>query len=185
MARPSSIDRLPPQVREKIGKLRGLGWTIDQILEHLNTLLDKAPSRSALGRHVHGLDAVAEQMRRSRQVAEALVDRLGEAPESRTARVNIELLHSALLDLFMKAADDGQNILTGDAEQTMFLAKTLDHLARASKTNADFIKQAEERAATRAKTQAAAAVETIARDRGISAETLNAIKSGIFGVKAA
>ena len=89
MGRPSSIDQLPEEIRAEIGRLRGMGWTIDQILEKLRELLDSAPSRSALGRHIAGMDKLGERMRRSRQVAEALVRELGDAPESRAARLNI------------------------------------------------------------------------------------------------
>jgi hypothetical protein len=190
MSRPSSVDQLPEEVRAKIGQLRQLGWTIDQILEHLSGLVDRAPSRSALGRHIKGLDALGERMRRSRHVAEALVRELGDAPESRTARLNIELLHSAVLDLFMRAADgedgsdaEGVAALAGNPEGTMMLAKALDHLSRASKTNVDFVMAAEKRATERAKKEAAVAVETVAKERGISGDTLEAIKAGIFGVK--
>jgi hypothetical protein len=190
MGRPSSVDKLPEEVRIEIGRLRGLGWTIDQILEHLRGLLDQAPSRSALGRHIKGLDALGERMRRSRQVAEALVRELGDAPESRTARLNIELLHSAILDLHMHAADGDESVdeggkaaLAGNPMGAMLLAKALDHLARASKNNVEFLAAAEKRATERAKREAASAIESIARDRGISADTLEAIKAGIFGVK--
>ncbi len=192
MPRPSSVDRLPEETRVLIGRLRGVGWTIDQIHEHLQGLLDRAPSRSALGRHIKGLDALGERMRRSRQVAEALVRELGDAPESRAARLNIELLHSAILDLHMRAAegDDGSDpegiaALAGNPEGAMMLAKALDHLARASKSNVEFLAAAEKRAAERAKKDAASAVEQVGRARGISAETLEAIKAGIFGVRAA
>ena len=191
MSRPSSVDKLPEEVRAEIGRLRGMGWTIDQILEKLRELLDSAPSRSALGRHIAGMDKLGERMRRSRQVAEALVRELGDAPESRAARLNIELLHGAVMDLFMKAGDgepvdgDGAAALAGNPEGVMMLAKALDHLSKASKTNVHFIRLAEERAATRAKKEAAVAVEAVARERGISGETLEAIKAGIFGVRAA
>jgi len=190
VSRPSSIDQLPEEVRAEIGRLRGMGWTIDQILEHLRELIDRAPSRSALGRHIQGLDKLGERMRRSRQVAEALVRELGDAPQSRAAALNIELLHSAVLDLFMKAADgeavdgDGAAALAGNPEGTMMLAKALDHLSRASKTNVEFVAAAEKRATERAKREAATAAETIARERGISGDTLAAIKAGILGVKA-
>ena len=191
MSRPSSIDQLPEPLRILIGQLRGRGWTIDQILEHLRDLHDRAPSRSALGRHIQGLDAIGEKMRRSRQVAEALVRELGDAPESKAARLNIELLHSAILDLHMRAADgedvdiDGKAALAGNPEGTMMLAKALDHLASASKKNLDFIARAEERAAAKAKREAVTAVESVGREKGLSADTIAAIKAGIFGVKAA
>lgn len=189
MGRPSSVDKLPPEIRQEIGKLRGLGWTLDQILEQLRGLYDKAPSRSALHRHIQGMEAIGEKMRRSRQVAEALVQELGDAPESKAARLNIELLHSAILDLHMRAADgedvdrDGQAALNGNPEGAMMLAKALDHLSRASKTNVDFIKAAEDRAASLAKKEAAKVVETVAREKGLTADTVAAIKAGIFGVK--
>lgn len=189
MPRPSSIDQLPEEVRVEIGRLRGLGWTIDQILEHLRELLDRAPSRSALGRHIQGLDKLGERMRRSRQVAEALVRELGTAPESQAARLNIELIHTAILDLFMHADDTAEGT-AGEAQpprepiDIQWLAKAVDHLAKASKTNVEFVADIEARAAAKTKTEAATAAETVARERGITAGTIEAIKAGIFGVKA-
>ena len=57
MARPSTIQRLPTEVRELIAELREEGRTIDEVLEKLRELrLDV--SRSALGRHVKQLDAI-------------------------------------------------------------------------------------------------------------------------------
>ena len=141
MPRASSIDRLPEDVQALIGTLRQRGWTIDQIHAHLTDLLDKAPSRSAVGRHVKGLAQLGERLRRSRQVAEALVEQLGDAPESRSNRLALEVCHSAILDLFMRADDAevgeaGGAGPVGDAETAM-LAKALDHLASARKKDAD------------------------------------------------
>lgn len=183
MPRPSSIDQLPEEIRAEIGKLRTLGWTIDQILEHLRSLLDKAPSRSALGRHIQGLDKLGERMRRSRQVAEALVRELGTAPESQAARLNIELMHTAILDLFMHADEEEASGVPGSPIDIQWIAKALDHLARASKTNVEFIADVEARAAEKAKKDAAVVAEKVAKERGITASTIEAIKAGIFGVK--
>ena len=191
MPRASTVDQLPEEVRVEIGRLRQNGRTIDDIIRHLRTLDGIAPvSRSALGRHIQGMAKLGERMRRSRQVAEALVRDLGDAPESQTARVGIELVQTAILDLFMRA-DDGEDgaaesglaAVAGDPKGLHDLAKALDHLSRASKTNVEFIAAAEKRAGERAKRDAAAAVEIVARERGITAETLDAIKAGIFGVK--
>mgnify|MGYP000644388301 CR=1 FL=1 len=187
--RPSKIDQLPEEVRTTIAQLRGRGWTIDQIREHLAKLLDEVPSRSALGRHIMGLDKLGERIRRSRDVASALVRELGDAPESKAARANIELMHSAVLDLFLKAGDgeavdvDGTAALAGNPEGVMLLAKALDHLAKASKTNVDFLAAAEKRATDKARAEAASSAEAVAREKGLSADTIAAIKAGIFGVK--
>jgi hypothetical protein len=191
MTRLSTVDQLPEPIRAEIGRLRTQGCTIDQIVAHLRTLYGSTPSRSALGRHIQGLDKLGEKMRRSRDVAAALVRELGDAPESTAARLNIELIHSAVLDLFMRAGDGdtvdegGKAALDGNPEGVMMLAKALDHLSRASKTNVDFVAAAEKRAAERTKKEAAVAVETVAKARGISGDTLEAIKAGIFGVRAA
>lgn len=191
MARPSSIDQLPEEIRSEIGRLRMQGCTIDRILAHLRTLHGETTvSRSALGRHVKAMEKLGEKIRRSRQVAEVLVRELGDAPESQAARMNIELMHSVILDLFAHSADGedvapgGQLALAGDPEGAMMLAKALDHLTRASRSNVEFVAAAEKRAAERAKRDAAKAVDAVAREKGISGETLDAIKAGIFGVKA-
>ena len=192
MTRPSSIDVLPEEVRSEIGRLLTQGATIDRIVEHLRTLHGAAPSRSAVGRHVKKMARVHERLRRSREVAEALVRELGDAPTSKTTQLNIELLHGAIFDLFDKADDDmetvdadGRAALAGNPEGVMMLAKALDHLTRASKTDVEHIRQVEERAAERAKKAAAAAVESVGKAAGITRGTMDAIKAGIFGVKAA
>jgi hypothetical protein len=188
MSRPSSVDRLPPEVRAAIGKLREEGHTIDEILAHLADM-QSAVSRSALGRHIKGLDAIGEKMKRARVVAEALVRQMGDRPESQTARLNIELAHSALLDVFMRA-EDGESVdgrasdaLSGNPEGFMFLAKALDHLGRAQKSSVDSVIAIEKRAAERATKEAVAAVEKVGKANGLSADTLAQIKAGIFGVK--
>ena len=190
MTRPSSIDVLDTPIQAEIGRLRMQGCTIDQIVAHLQTMHGATVSRSAMGRHVKGLERVAEQIRRSREVATALVQQLGDAPESEIARMNVEIMHSAILDLKMRLADDeevdadGKAALSGNPEGIMLLSKAIDHLAKASKANADFAEKVEKRAEERARKAAAAAVDVVAKARGLTAETADAIKAGIFGVKA-
>ncbi|OYV35526.1 MAG: hypothetical protein B7Z80_18125 [Rhodospirillales bacterium 20-64-7] len=189
MSRPSSIDKLPQEIKSAIGRLRQSGHTIDEILAHLADMQTQV-SRSALGRHVKGFDKMAEKMRRSRDVAEALVRELGDAPESKAARLNIELLHGAVNDLFMKAFDDeetvakdGKEAVNGDPEGIMMLAKALDHLGRASKSNVEFLVAAEKRATDKARAEAMVAVESVAKESGLSRDTVDVIKAKIFGVK--
>ena len=184
--RPSSVDRLPDEVRAEIGRLRQNGRTLDEILAHLRTMDGIAPvSRSALGRHIQGLAQVGEKMRRSRQVAEALVHEIGDAPESKAAQLNIELMHSAVMGMFMhEAGADGEDAAPADPKTIHDLAKALDHLARASKSNQDTIAAAEKRVAERTRREAAERVETVAKERGMSRDLVEAIKAGIFGVKA-
>ncbi len=190
MGKPSSIDPLPDEIKSEIGRLRMQGCTIDAILAHLRAMHGVTSiSRSAMGRHVKGLERVAEQIRRSREVATALVQQLGDAPESETARLNIEIMHSAILDLKMRSADgedvdaDGAAALGGNPEGIMFLSRAIEALSRAQKNTADFAEKIQIAAEARAKREAALRVDAVAKEKGISADTLAAIKAGIFGVK--
>lgn len=135
MPRQSSIKRLPKEIQELIGKLRENGRTIDEILAKLKEL-DAGISRSALGRHVKRIDDVGKQIRRSREVADALVRRLGEAPENRQLRLNVEMMHSLFMDLLID--EDGEPV-TLSPKDARFLAGTLNDLARAAKTDADLV----------------------------------------------
>jgi hypothetical protein len=191
MSRPSSIDKMEDGIRAEIGRLRMQGCTIDAIIAHLRVLHGDTgtPSRSALGRHIKGLDRIGEKMRQSRQVAEALVAELGDGPQTRAAQLNIELLHGTIMDLFMNAADGeeidkgGKAALAGNPEGVMMLAKALDHLGKAGKSNIEYILMVEVRAITRAKLAAAQSVDATGKARGLTRDTIEAIKAGIFGVK--
>lgn len=186
--RPSTIDRLPAEIRAAINQLRERGRTLDEILTHLHSL-DVDVSRSALGRHVKGMAKLGERMRRSRVMAEALIREHGDAPESQTARVNIEILHTYICELMELAEGEGE-----EAERALatlrnpkaiaLLSEATERLAKASRHNVEFIEKVEQRSAAKAKREAAAAVEQEARKRGLSAETAEAFKQAVFGLVA-
>lgn len=180
MARRSTIDRLPAELREEIGKLRRDGCTIDEIIERLRQAPAGAQiSRSALGRHVQNLDKYEELLGQSRALAEQLVDRLGDAPESKTARFNIEMMQALATRMMVTEAGPA----SFDAEEMMFLARMLKDLASAKKLDIEAIERAEARATERAKKDAAASVDRVGKERGLSAEIIQAIRANILGVK--
>ena len=190
MPRPSKIAKLDEQIRNEITQLRMAGVEIDDILQHLRQLHGLTEiSRSGLARHIKGLDKITEKMRRSRTVAEALVQSLGEAPEAKAAQLNVELMHSVVMDLIMRHADGeevakgGAAALAGEPQGIMMLAKALDHLSHASNLQIRTIQMAEERGARRMQKEAAAVTEAVAKTHGISADTIAAIKAGIFGIR--
>lgn len=176
MARPSSIDRLPEAVRELIGRLRAQGRTIDEILNHLQTL-DVEVSRSALGRHTQWLDRVSERMLQSRQVTEALIERLGQAGESRQVRLIAELVGTGMFEALSQATP-----LT-PAEQAQ-LARAVKDLAQTLRTDAAYTEQVKKLAASEAREAAAAEVSTNPALQGLSSATVEAIKATILGVQA-
>lgn len=176
--RKSSIDRLDPEIKRMVGELRvEQGWTIDEILARLKEL-GAGVSRSALGRHVKSIEEIGDQMRRSREVANALVARVGDAPEDKTAELNIELMHGMVLRLLTATNDDGDGQpIVLDAEQQMFMARTLQSLAGARKTNRDMILK-EREAATK---EAAKKAVDAAKSKGLSGDTIDFIRKAVLG----
>ena len=191
MGRRSVIDRLPAEIRELIGKLRTQdGRTIDEILAKLREL-EVDVSRSALGRHVQVLDRLGEQLRRSRALAEGLARGLGDRPADAVTRANIELMHDAVFGLLQDAAlgegEEGEQLraMVRNPKAAALLAETLERLVKASRHNVAFVEAIEKRVAEATRKQAGEAVAQAARARGLSAETAEAIKAAVFGVKAA
>lgn len=187
MPRKSTVRRLPPELREQIGALLEQGRTLTEIKAALDQLGAEV-SRSALGRYKQHLDKVGEKLRRSREVAEALIAKLGAAPESKALRLNVELMQGAILDLLLKINEEGcgdedAKSVALEPQGAMLLGKALDHLSRASKADAELIGKIKEQADAAARKAAADTAATAARKGGLSAESVEAIKREILGIK--
>lgn len=178
MAGKSKIKQLPSAIRDQVNELIEAGATVDQIHGAL-TELGVSIGRSSVGRYVEHVNELGEKVRRSREVAEALVKRLGDAPENRTARLNIELLHTAIMDLFVAEAGGGQM----DPENIMFLARSIQSLAGAQKSDADLILKLRREAEAAAALKAQEAIETVAKQRGMDAAAIAAMKRDFLGIR--
>ena len=177
---PSSIDKLDPEFKEIIGHLRLQGRTIDEIKAHL-LQLNVDVSRSALGRHLKGMAAMKERVQRSRDMAVALVDRFGEQPDNRVARLNLELMHSVVLTAITATDEDEEGEpqpVTFAPEDAAFLARALKDLASAEKTSTDRMLAVQRETAKSAANKA----EEAMKSRGFSGETVEFIKNQVLGV---
>lgn len=183
--RPSSIDRLPEEVRDWIGRLRDQGRTLDEIIAKLRELdVEALPSRSALHRHLQKAEIIAERLRKSRAVADVIVRRLGDAEPDKATRLNIELMHQAVFDMLSTAGEDGEPV-TLEPMQVMLMAKALDHLGKASKDDVARTVAIEKRAAEKARAealqQAEAAVVKAGGPKALTPELKEAFKAMLFG----
>ncbi|MBR0559512.1 DUF3486 family protein [Neokomagataea anthophila] len=180
--RPSSIDKLPQEVRDEIANLRGAGHTIDEILAAMRELHSADISRSALGRHIKTMEEVGRDVRQSKEIAEMLVRQLGDEPESRVVQANIQLMHTFMMKLFI---GDDQAILEikKDPQAIMMLAKALDHLTRSSKTDADFIAKVEARVEARIKAEQEQRLKQVIKEKGLTAESQAIIRKRVLGMK--
>lgn len=182
---PSTIDRLDPEIQTLIGELRtNHGWTIDEIRAKLIELGANV-SRSALGRHVRSLADVGEQLRHSREMARALAETHGDAPEHKISDLNIELMHSIILRL-VTATQDGEHgpeAVTFDPKDVMFLTSALSSLAGARKSDADRRRKDRDDAQKEADRKVLAAVnEGVGKTgSGITAETVDFIRKAVLG----
>jgi hypothetical protein len=183
VSRASTVDLLPLELRQLIAELRQQHVTIDAIVAKLRELGAEI-SRSALGRHVKQLEAVGEKIRRSRDVAEALVKKLGDAPESRQARLNIELMHTLVLDL-LTGGEDAESV-TLDPEQAMMLGRALRDLAMAQKADADLTLKLRQELAQRQNARVERAAEDVAKaasEAGLSAERIALLQAKVAGLR--
>lgn len=177
--RPSTIDRLDPEIKDLIGKLRiDFGWTIDEILKKLRELGQGDVSRSALGRHILSIEETGAQLRMARETAQALVHAAGDGHEDRVADLNIELCQAMILRMMtaIDAEGDGQPV-TFKPMEIMLITKALQQVAGAKKTNTDLVlrvrKEATEAAAKKA--------GDTARALGLSADGVAAIRHAVLG----
>jgi hypothetical protein len=183
--RPSTIDRLDPEIKDLIGKLRiDYGWTIDEILSRLRELGQGEVSRSALGRHVKSIEEVGAQLRHARETAQALVAQVGEGNEDRLTELNIELAQSMLLRLFSATNDegDGQPVTLGPME-IMLATKAIQQLTSARKSNTDLIMRVRKEAEERATKAAAGKARDAAKAKGLGKETADWIYREVLGVE--
>lgn len=185
MAPRSKIRQLPPEIRSEVDRLLNDGVALDDIVAKLREMGVQEVSRSGLGRYKQDLDKVGEKLRRTREISEAFVAKLGSAPEGKQGRLLIEMTQSVVFDLLLAAGnaeasdDDGDaRPLTLDPESVMFLARTLKDLASAQKSEADHVLKIRQEA----KKEAEAAVDRVAKKGGLSAQTVADLKAEFLGI---
>lgn len=121
MALPSSIDRLPPEIKAELEALFARGRTLDEIVQHLRALVgEDAPSRSAVHRYKARWADLRERMIQGREMAQAFAAELGSDGQTDADQLAIELVSN----LASRALADQ---VAGDAEVD---ALELSRLAR-------------------------------------------------------
>ncbi len=179
---PSSIDRLDPEIRELIGQLRiDKGFTIDEIRAALVKVIgeDRAPSRSALGRHVRSLAEMSAGLRETQIYAEALAKEAGSKSGSALLDMNTQLLQANMFKL-MLAEKDGEGIVLSPKEAKEF-SEALRNIALTRKTDLEVIAKAKQQAAEEERLANADKAATAARAKGLSKDTVDAIRKAVLG----
>lgn len=177
----SKINRLPAALKKRIGELWDAGATLDQILQALGSV---DVSRSALGRHIQQRERLVERLRRSREIADSVVQNLGDKNPGKTQAILIESLHSIIFDMFSgENAEQSIETLQASPKGMSMLADAIHSLARAQRLDVDVRADLEKRAREKAEREAKEAVTLAARKEGLSAETVRGIMAEAFGAK--
>lgn len=176
----SSVKRLEPAIRAEVDRLLADGrYTLDDVVAHLQKL-GADVSRSALGRYSKEFEAVAAKMREAREMTAALSQSLEDLQDKDMGRFLTEMLHTIVYRGIAARLDAGEAV---DSKDVMLLAKTLKDLAGTKTLSAELEMKIRDRVAAETAKAAAGEAEAVGRERGLSAETVEAIKARILGIR--
>jgi hypothetical protein len=123
MARHSSIELLPPEVKTDLDKQLSQGkLTLDELLDNLE-VQGVTVSRSALGRYRKTFEDTAAKLRESREVANAFAKELGTVPNDEMGQLLIEMVHT--LSFRMLSSDKAESFKTSDLMKMAIALKSL------------------------------------------------------------
>lgn len=179
MAPKSSIEQ-DPRIKAAADEAIRQGATIDQILEALERL-GADVSRSAVGRYAYKARATMAKLREVKEIAGVWADKFGSEPEGDVAQLLGQVLHALAYQqasLMMNEAPGGEG--AAGPREVMFLAGALKDIASANKLNADRILKIRKETAEKA----AKAVEKVAKQGGMNADTVAKLRAAVIGTAA-
>lgn len=185
MARRSSIDQLPHEIRDVCLRLIRDGRTIHEITTALNEL-DADVSKSAVGRYVKSTRELMQRHLAAQDIAGRLIAQLGENPQGDVGALLAEMLKTIAFQLMADMGTDGGELdpeaaaeLRAKPMDIMLLAKGLDHLERAGAIG--FKRRLEIERLVLARQ--AKAAESVAKQQGLSTDQWAAIRAKFLGIQ--
>lgn len=125
----STIKRLPPEIRQAINEQLAQGYTLDEVTAYVREMGVNV-SRSAIGRYNAHRVKLLEEVRRSEDIMDILVNSRASRSEQEIISKNISLLHTVLelaTTSIMREKD------SADPKETMMLAIAAEKLVKAAK----------------------------------------------------
>lgn len=191
MARVSTIERLPDDIRSQLQELlRDPRVTQLDATEQINQILeaeghDGRLSKSAVNRYAVRMNEVGEKLRQSRDVAEMWIGKLGAEPQGKMGNLINEMIRSLSFDvsLMLSEGELTEESLPGVIDMLKDLSLTTARLEKASSENvkreAEIRKQERERAAE----EAASVVEETAKAQGMDEEQVKFWRAKVLGIR--
>ncbi len=187
-ARQSSIDRLPPDIREKLQELlRDPRVTQLEATFAINEILEEEGhrervSKSAVNRYDMEMRKVGEKLRQSREVAEMWIGKLGAAPQGKLGNLVGEIVRTLSFEAGLKMQEFDVTLEEMPAWLKMLkdLALTNQRLEAGATLNVK--RDAEIR--KQALAEAAATIEKSATQAGVSQDTIQRIRRDVLRMAA-
>ncbi|WP_010324370.1 DUF3486 family protein [Marinobacterium stanieri] len=173
MARKSSIDLLPAEIRDALHELlRDPAISQLEATQKVNALLeaeghDERLSKSSVNRYSQRMDAIGEKMRQSRQIADQWIGKLGNQPQGQVGKLLNEFTRTMAFETALHMSEDDEPIPPKLLKE---LSLAIKHLEEASSVNEKREREIENRAREKALRDAAERVDSAAQERGLSAD---------------
>ncbi|UTW12945.1 DUF3486 family protein [Marinobacterium rhizophilum] len=181
MARASSIDQLPDDIRDALHELlRDPAVTQLETAQRVNQLLSEEGhpirvSKSAVNRYSQRMDQIGEKMRQSRQIADMWIGKLGNQPQGKVGAMLNEFTRTMAFETALTMSEGDDPIPPKLLKE---LALAIKHLEEASSVN-----EKREREIRRLATEEAAETAgALAKAAGLTAAGVADIKKQILGI---
>ena len=179
MSKPSKIDRLPEDMREKLNAfLRDPGITQLEATRRINLLLQEIGhpeklNKSGVNRYSLKMEKIGQRLRQSREVAKMWIGKLGAEPQGEVGKLLNEMVRNLAFEAAMNVAEGDDPI---EPKMLKDLALAVQRLEKASKDNVETERKIREES----KKEAAQAVEKEAKRQGASAATIDKLREAIM-----
>lgn len=185
--RASSVDRLPEDVREQLlALLRDPRVSQLDATARINAILEEEGyeerlSKSAVNRYAQRMEAVGARLRQAREAADMWIGKLGAAPQGQVGHLVNEIVRTMAFDVSMILQEGGIDEKTAPRAVRLMkeLALTMQRLEAAASMNVK--REAEIR--EHARREAADAAEKVARQGGLSTDSVQEIRRAILGLR--
>lgn len=181
--RKSKVDLLPKDIRDTLNAfIRSGDMQQKDILEAINQMIDEAGlgddaklSRSGFNRHAQKVEAIATKIRESREVAEVIVSKLGDGPESKLGELLQETIRHLAFNVSMKMVKGEEAIDTKVLNQLALLSNRVEQAAMTSMKREKEIRKAFAE-------EMADKTEQVAKKAGLTSETVKMLKAELLGI---
>lgn len=175
MPRKSSIQQLPPELREAVdGAIREGRATIEDLVAMIRAHGVEV-SKSAVGRYTKRANDQMERYREAQEIARVWVGKIQEDPEGDVGRLLSQMLKTVA---FQVSAEMGDEEAGATPRDVMFLANALKSLGGFDKMRTEEILRIRKEVAK----EAAETAATVAKQGGLSAESVAEIRAAILGI---